>query len=97
MIRSEIDIIYNNLKNRVGFHRSKKFIKWFHENYPGMQMHHLFGSYSQKLKTSDYCSVPVTAVQHAEAEKNKSEFAVRNLDKMIEVMQKYLIHLENSK
>ena len=76
MIKTETDIIYNKLKNNVGFDRSKKhltFIRRFGTP------HHLFGSYSQSLKTSDYCTIPVTPEQHEIAEKNKSEFAIDNL------------------
>lgn len=94
MIKSSEDIIYNSLKNKAGFHRSKKFKDWFHKEFPYMQQHHLFGSYSQKLKTSDYCSVPVTPAEHEEAEKDKSGFAIKNLPLMIEVLIKYIKYLE---
>ena len=59
-----------------------------------MQQHHLLGSYSQKLKTSDYCSVPVTPEEHQEAEKDKSGFAIKKLPLLIEVLTKYILHLE---
>jgi len=76
MIKTETDIIYNKLKNNVGFDRSKKHLTFIRQfGTP----HHLFGSYSQSLKTSDYCTIPVTPEQHEIAEKNKSEFAIDNL------------------
>lgn len=97
MIKTERDIIYNGLKDRVGFHRSIKFKKWFYSEFPNKVMHHVFGSYSQKLKTSDYCSVPVTAEEHEHAEKDKSNFAINHLGEMINVMQKYIMYLEGKK
>ena len=95
MIKTDNDILYNKIKNTVGFHRSKKFKDWFHKQYPDSEMHHVFGSTSQSLKTSDYCSVPVHPELHKEAEKNKSEFAIEYLNAMILVMIKYIIYLEN--
>jgi hypothetical protein len=94
MVKNSDDIIYIALKNKVGFDRSKKFKDWFHKEFPGMQQHHLFGSYSQSLKTSDYCSVPVTAEQHEKAEKDKSGFAIANLALQFQVLIKYIKHLE---
>ncbi len=94
MIKTTEDIIYNNLKTNVGFHRSKKFKKWFHKEYPGMIMHHVFGSYSQRLKTSDYCSIPLTVGDHEIAERDKSTIAIEGLGLMLKVMQKYIIYLE---
>lgn len=84
MIKSDSDIIYNRLKNNVGFDKSKKHLDFIRKfGTP----HHLFGSYSQSLKTSDYCTIPVTAEEHEYAEKHKSEFAIDNLHVLI----KYLI------
>lgn len=94
MIRSSEDIIFNACKNKVGFYRSEYFKEWFHKEYPDMQMHHLWGSYTS-IKTSDYCSVPVTHSQHQLAEANKSQFAIDNLPLMLQVMIKYTIHLES--
>ena len=95
MIKSENDILYNRIKNAVGFDKSKKFKKWFHDQYPDMMMHHLFGSYSQSIKTSDYCSVPVREELHQRAEKNKSDFAIEYLHVMLQIMIKYIKFLEN--
>ena len=97
MIQTTEDRIYNNLKTNVGFHRSKKFKKWFHEEYPYTEMHHVFGSYTG-IKTSDYCSAPVNDKTHTYAEKHKSEFAIGVfLPLMINVMQRYIIYLENER
>lgn len=98
MIKTNNDILYNKLKNSVGFVRSKKFKKWFHEQYPGKEMHHVFGSYSQSIKTTDYCSIPVN-LNHTEsdAEKDKSNFAIENLDILLSVMIQYIIFLERKK
>jgi len=98
MIKTGNDILYNQLKNKVGFYRSPKFVRWFHEKYPGYEMHHCFGSVSQSLKTSDYCCVPVPP-NHAEskAEKDKSNFAIEHLPDLINVLQNYIIHLESKK
>lgn len=97
MIKSFNDELYNRLKNNVGFHRSKKFLAWFHKEFPGMIQHHVFGSTSQSLKTSDYCSLPVTAFEHEIAEKDKSNFAIDRLPDMIYVMQTYIRFLEGEK
>lgn len=95
MVKTELDILYNGLKNTVGFHRSKKFKDWFHKQYQNKVMHHAFGSYSQSIKTSDYCSIPVTEEQHNQAEKDKSAFAMAHLGEMINTMQDYIIYLES--
>lgn len=58
-----------------------------------MELHHTFGAYTS-IKTSDYCSVPVTHSQHQIAEADKSQFAIDNLPLMLQVMIKYIIHLE---
>lgn len=95
MIKTNNDIIYNSLKNNAGFIRDKEFKKWFHEQYPGMIMHHLFGSYSQSLKTSDMFSIPVTAEEHEIAEKNKSDYAIDHLSVLLKVIQDYVCFLKN--
>ena len=97
MIKDETDILYHRIKTAVGFERSKKFKKWFHEQYPGEEMHHCFGSYSQSIKTSDYCSIPLTRRLHESAEKHKSEFAIDHLPLMISIMVKYIKYLESKK
>jgi len=94
MIKSENDILYNRIKTAIGFDRSKKFKKWFHEKYPEFQMHHCFGSYTG-IKTSDYCSVPVCEELHKQAEKNKSDFAITHLHSMLIIMISYIKFLEN--
>jgi len=94
MIKTIEDIIYNNLKTNVGFWKSIEFKEWFHNTYPGMTMHHVFGSYTS-IKTSDYCSIPLSKKDHIEAEKDKSKVAIEQLAQMINVMQAYIIHLEN--
>ena len=96
MIKTEKDQIYNRLKSTVGFYRSKKFKKWFHENYPNSEMHHVFGSYTS-IKTPDYCSAPLETEAHRAAEKNKSDAAIELLPIMLQVMQKYIIYLEGKK
>ncbi len=80
MIKTENDIIYNRLKNNIGFDKSKKHLAFIRQF--GVP-HHLFGSYSQSLKTSDYCTIPVTPEEHERAEKNKSDFAIENLHTLI--------------
>jgi len=90
----ELKILYIACKDKVGFYRSDRFKEWFHHTYPKKEMHHAYGSYSQSLKTSDYCSIPVTQKQHEEAEKNKSQFAIDNQPLMLQVMIGYIIHLE---
>ena len=93
MIETTEDRIFNACKTGVGFCRSKKFKDWFHKEYPNMQMHHIFGSYTA-IKTSDYCSIPVTVEQHEVAERDKSGFAIDNLHVMIQTMVKYIVYLE---
>jgi hypothetical protein len=80
----------------VGFDKSKKFKNWFHQEYKGAEQHHLFSSYTG-IKTSDYCSIPVTREEHIKASINNSDYAVENLHKMLQVMIKYIVFLENKK
>jgi len=94
LIKSLEDILFNACKNKVGFYRSEYFKIWFHKEYPDMIQHHLLGSYTS-IKTSDYCSIPVTHQQHQIAESDKSQFAIDNLPLMLQAMIKYIIHLEN--
>lgn len=91
MIKTETDIIYNRLKNKVGFDKSKKHLDFIRKF--GVP-HHLFGSYSQSLKTSDYCTIPVTPEEHEYAEKHKSEFAIEKLDVLIQYLIKRIKELE---
>ena len=93
MIKTKEDILFNGCKNVVGFDRSKRFKKWFHEKYPDMEQHHGLGSYTG-IKTSDYCSFPLTHKQHKEAEKDKSGWFVKCLPLMLTVMIAYIKHLE---
>ena len=95
MIKTKEDILFNGCKNVVGFDRSKKFKKWFHEKYENYQQHHLFGSYSQSLKTSDYCSIPLSSTQHDKAEKDKSGYAVSCFPLLLTVMIAYIKYLES--
>jgi len=88
MIKTTEDIIYNNLKTNVGFHRSTEF-----KEYGFFIMHHVFGSYTG-IKTSDYCSIPLNEKDHTKAERDKSRVAIEQLAQMINVMQSYIIHLE---
>lgn len=83
MIKTEDDILYNRIKNSIGFDRSQKHLKFIRQY---GTPHHLFGSYSQSLKTSDYGTIPVTAEEHEYAEKHKSEFAVENLHILIKFL-----------
>ena len=94
MIATDLDILYNACKHRVGFFRSQRFVDWFHQEYPDKELHHAFGSYSQTLKTTDYCSVPLDRVRHEQAEKDKSGQAIENYPLMLETMIAYIRHLE---
>lgn len=94
MIKTNRDIIYNACRNTIGFIRSKRFKRWFHNQYPDMEMHHIFGSVSQSLKTSDYFSVPLTRGQHELAEKDKSNYAIECFPLMLRVVEKYIVYLE---
>ena len=89
MIRTKEDEIYNRVKNNVGFDKSKRFIKWQHENYPNKEVHHLAGSFTG-IKTSDYFSMPVMREEHLHAEKNKSQFCVDNLHIYLRIFFEYV-------
>jgi len=93
MIQTDNDILFNACKTVVGFDKSKKFKKWFHEKYPYMQQHHIFGSYTG-IKTSDYCSVPLTTRQHDKAERDKSNYAVNCFPLLLTVLISYIKYLE---
>lgn len=95
MISSPNDIIYNKIKNVIGFDRSKKHLKWIGSKNPGKVIHHLFGSYSQSLKTSDYAVVPLTPEEHEIAEKDKSNFAVQHLHLLIKNLIERIKELES--
>jgi len=95
MIKNKEDEIYNRIKDNIGFEKSKKFKKWFHAEYPGKQQHHGCGSYTG-IKTSDYFSIPVTAEEHAQAEKDKSKFCIDNIHVFILVMKNYIKFLERN-
>lgn len=94
MIKTENDILYNRLKNTAGFERSKSHLDFIRQF--GIP-HHLLGSYSQSLKTSDYWTIPVTPEQHEEAEKHKSEFAIDNIGVLIHFLILRIKHLESKK
>ena len=82
MIQTRDDEIFNNLKTNIGFDRSRghlDFIRQFGTP------HHLFGSYTG-IKTSDYAAIPVSTIEHLEAEKHKSEFAIANLHKLFGIL-----------
>ena len=97
MIKTKEDILFNACKNVVGFDRSKRFKDWFHKKYDKeiYAMHHIFGSYSQSLKTSDYCSIPLSSTQHDKAEKDKSGYAVSCFPLLLTVMIAYIKYLES--
>jgi len=85
-------IIFTRLKNVIGFHRSQQFKDWFHQRYPDKDIHHVFGSIG-KLKTSDYCSAPLGRIQHSTIP-NEADWAIDNLELMIDCMIQYIRHLE---
>lgn len=87
------DVLYNSIKSTIGFHRSKKHLKWLREL---GEPHHLFGSYTG-IKTSDYAAIPLTREQHNEAEKDKSHFAITHLHILIKILIRRIIELENDK
>lgn len=93
MINNENAILFHRLKTSVGFYRSKGFKVWFHQEYPGKEMHHLFLSYGSR-KTSDFCSVPVTREEHQQAHKDIHTFAIDHLPEMINVIISYILYLE---
>ena len=92
MIKTTEDEIYNRIKNNIGFDKSKKFIAWLHNNYPGKEIHHLAGSFTG-IKTSDYFSLPVTREEHLRAEKDKSKFCIDNIHIYLKIIIEYTKHL----
>lgn len=97
MIKSTEDIIYNRIKNSIGFHRSKKFMKFIGDQNPSKILHHCFGSYSQSKKTSDYTVIPLTPEEHEKAEKDKSQYAIDNLHIILKQLIDYIEKLEAKK
>lgn len=85
--------LFISIKNTIGFHRAVHFMKWFHEKYPAMDPHHPFGSYG-KLKTSDYCCIPVTRIQHT-LEADNYEFAINNINMIFKIHIEYIQYLED--
>lgn len=96
MIKTENDVIYNSLKNKVGFEKDAAYLRFIRETYH-QTPHHLFGSFSQKLKTTDYTAIPVTEEEHREAELDKSNFAIKNLWKLIRTLIAYIQYLKAKK
>ena len=97
MIKTNNDILYNRLKNVVGFDKSPDHIKWLKDKFPMLEHHHLFGSYSQSKKTSDYCRIPVGREQHERAEKDKSNFAIDHLHILIKILIERIKYLESKR
>ena len=87
------DILFNRCKNAIGFDSSEEYRKWFKDTFPEYEQHHIFGSYTS-LKTTDYCSMPLTREQHIFAENHKSEFAFTHYHIMLQTMISYIKHLE---
>ncbi len=94
MIKTREDELFNACKNHAGFLSSQRFREWFHNRYPDKDQHHIFGSYTA-IKTSDYCSVPVSDTEHQRAEKDKSGFFILKLPQMINIMIHYIKYLES--
>ena len=82
MLKSENDILYNQIKNVVGFDKSRKHLSWLGNKNPGKVLHHLFGSYTGK-KTTDYATIALTIEEHEQAERDKSNFAIEHLHVLI--------------
>ena len=85
-------LLYIRLKNTIGYHRSQQYKDWFHNKYPDKDPHHPFGS-SGSLKTSDYSCIPLSRIQHSNID-NEQNFAIDNLDFILQTMIEYIIHLE---
>ena len=95
MIKTDGDILYNRLKNTVGFDKSKKHLAFVGGKYPGKVLHHLFGSFMGK-KTSDYAVIPLTIEEHERAEADKSNYAIEHLHTLIKILIERVKELEQT-
>ncbi len=83
------------MKNVIPIYESKKFNKWFHENF-NTEQHHLLASFSHR-KTTNLLSCPVDDEEHQKAQANKINFAFENLPRTIAILIKYVQHIEETK
>jgi hypothetical protein len=93
MIKTTEDIIYNRIKNTIGFEKAQWYLELVGSLFPGKVLHHLFGSYSQNMKTTDFTVLPIAHEVHDNiAEKNKSEFAINNITELIKTLIQVIKH-----
>ena len=86
------EILYKKLRN-LPTRKSKKFMDWVKAKYPHKQRHHLLGSMTG-IKLNDYLLVPVTHQEHEHAERNKMDYAIKNLHKSLNLLFTYIEELE---
>lgn len=85
--------IYIRLKDNLLKFKSPKFRQWVKDSFPNFETHHLFGSHTGS-KTSDYFILPLSRLEHEEAEKRKSEYAIEHLHESLNILQTYVKFLE---
>ena len=80
-------------RHELGHERLPGYVKWLHEKFPGMELHHLLLSSSSRLKSTDALMVPVTREEHKKAHKNAALYFMINLPKAIRLLIEYVQHL----
>lgn len=88
----ENETLYKQLRN-LPTRKSKKYMDWVKKKYPDLQRHHLLGSMTG-IKLNDYLLVPVTHQEHEHAERNKMDYAIKNLHKSLNLLFEYIKELE---
>ena len=88
--------LFLKIKNKIGFLKSTQYMDWFHDKYNNKQPHHVFSSIGN-LKTTDYCCVPVTLIEHRNIENiGEAQWAIDNLDLLFNTMIDYIRYLEST-
>lgn len=88
----ESENLYKRLRN-LPVRKSQKYMDWVKKKYPELQRHHLLGSMTG-IKLNDFLLVPVTHQEHEHAERNKMDYAIKNLHKSLNLLFTYIEELE---
>jgi hypothetical protein len=83
------------LRNRVKVWKSKDYIKYLKERFPGQDLHHLLGSFTS-CKITDSLIVPLSREEHGRVHKmTKDECLETYLATAINLLQEYITRLEH--
>jgi hypothetical protein len=91
----DVEILFRRCKSEAMKRpaRSRAVMMWFHQRYPGMDPHHVFGSLGS-LKSSDYAIIPVDRPQHNLHQDDRG-WLIDQLPLVFRVMFDYIAYLES--